>query len=128
MREHFSAGCADDARALEAIGKVWKKYGYLMDPHTAVAWAVMEDFKAQVDNGWANVVLSTASPYKFSRDVLSAISDAQPESGFGAMDMLHEFTKVPVPAPLAALRDMASRFNDCVDRTDMLDYVKRAIH
>jgi len=128
MREHFWTGCADDARALAAIGEVWRRHGYLMDTHTAVAWAVMEDFKAQVDNGWANVVLSTASPYKFSRDVLSAISDAQPESGFGAMDMLHEFTKVPVPAPLAALRDMASRFNDCVDRTDMLDYVKRAIH
>ena len=127
MREHFWAGCADDARALAAIGEVWRRHGYLMDTHTAVAWAVMEDFKAQVDNGWANVVLSTASPYKFSRDVLSAISDEKPESGFGAMDLLHDITEVPVPAPLAALRDMASRFTDCVDRTDMLDYVKNAI-
>ena len=127
MREHFWAGCADDRRALATIGEVWRRDGYLMDTHTAVAWAVMEDFKAQVDNGWVNVVLSTASPYKFSRDVLSAISDAQPESGFGAMDLLHEITKVPVPAPLAALRDMAPRFNDCVDRTEMLDYVKKAI-
>ena len=127
MREHFWAGCADDARALAAIGEVWRRHGYLMDTHTAVAWAVMEDFKARVDNGWANVVLSTASPYKFSRDVLCAISDARPESGFGAMDMLHDITKVPVPAPLAALRDMAPRFRDCVDRTDMLDYVKKSI-
>ena len=128
MREHFWAGCADDARALAAIGEVWRRHGYLMDTHTAVAWAVMEDFKAQVDNGWANVVLSTASPYKFSRDVLSAICDDKPESGFGAMDLLHQLTEVPVPAPLAALRDMAPRFNDCVDRTDMLDYVKRTIY
>ena len=128
MREHFWAGCANDARALAAIGEVWRRHGYLMDTHTAVAWAVMEDFEAQVDNGWANVVLSTASPYKFSRDVLSAICDDKPESGFGAMDLLHQLTEVPVPAPLAALRDMAPRFNDCVDRTDMLDYVKRTIY
>ncbi len=128
MREHFWAGCADDARALAAIGEVWRRHGYLMDTHTAVAWAVMDDFKAQVDNGWANVVLSTASPYKFSRDVLSAICDEKPESGFGAMDLLHQLTEVPVPAPLAALRDMTPRFTDCVDRTDMLDYVKRTIH
>ena len=127
MREHFWAGCADDRRALEAIGKVWRSHGYLMDTHTAVAWAVMEDFKAQVDNGWVNVVLSTASPYKFSRDVLSAISDEVPESGFGAMDRLHEMTKVPVPAPLAELRDKAPRFTDCVDKGDMLDYVKKAL-
>lgn len=127
MREHFWAGCADDRRALEAIGKVWRSHGYLMDTHTAVAWAVMEDFKAQVDNGWVNVVLSTASPYKFSRDVLSAISDEKPDTGFGAMDRLYELTQVPVPAPLAALRDKAPRFNDCVDKADMLDYVKKAL-
>jgi threonine synthase len=60
--------------------------------------------------------------------VLSAISDARPESGFGAMDMLHELTKVPVPAPLAALRDKAPRFNDCVDKADMLEYVRKALH
>ena len=127
MREHFWAGCADDRRALEAIGKVWRSHGYLMDTHTAVAWAVMEDFKAKEDNGWVNVVLSTASPYKFSRDVLSAICDEKPESGFGAMDRLYELTKVPVPAPLAALRDKAPRFKDCVDKADMLDYVKNAL-
>jgi threonine synthase len=98
-----------------------------MDTHTAVGWAVMEEFKASEDNGWVNVVLSTASPYKFSRDVLSAISDAQPDSGFGAMDMLHEATKVPVPAALAALRDKAARFTDCVEKGDMLDYVKNAL-
>ena len=124
MREHFWAGCADDTRALAAIGEVWRRHGYLMDTHTAVAWAVMEDFKAQVDNGWANVVLSTASPYKFSRDVLRAISDEEPSSGFGAMDRLHALTKVPVPAPLAALRDKAPRFDDCVDKADMLAYVR----
>ena len=124
MREHFSAGCADDARALQAIGRVWDERGYLMDTHTAVGWAVLEDFKASEDNGWVNVVLSTASPYKFSRDVLSAISDRQPESGFGAMDLLHETTGVPVPEHLAELRSKEARFTDVVEKDNMLDYVK----
>ena len=124
MREHFSAGCADDAAALDAIRRVWDEYEYLMDPHTAVGWAVLENFKANEDNGWVNVLLSTASPYKFSRDVLSAVSDAQPESGFAAMDKLNEVTGVPVPAALAALRDKEHRFNDCVEKNAMLEYVK----
>lgn len=127
MRERFSAGCADDARALDAIGRVWREHGYLMDTHTAVGWAVLEDFKAREDNGWVNVVLSTASPYKFSRDVLSAISDAEPESGFGAMDLLNAETGVPVPEPLAALRDKEPRFTDVVGKDEMLDYVKNAL-
>ena len=127
MRAHFSAGCADDARALDAIGRVWNAHGYLLDTHTAVGWAVMEDFKAREDNGWVNVLLSTASPYKFSRDVLSAISDDRPESGFGAMDRLHEITGVPVPAALAALRTLPARFDDCVEKDAMLAYVQAQI-
>ena len=127
MRDHFDAGCADDAAALKAIGEVWKEYGYLMDTHTAVGWAVLQDFKANRDNGYVNIVLSTASPYKFCRDVLSAISDEQPETGFAAMDRLHAVTGVPVPAPLAALRTLPIRFTDCVDKDAMLDYVKSAI-
>lgn len=127
MRNHFSAGCADDAAALDAIGRVWREHGYLMDTHTATAWSVMEDFKQKEDNGRVNVVLSTASPYKFSRDVLSAISEAQPESGFAAMDALHEATGVKVPEKLAALRSLTPRFDDCVAKDAMLDYVKEAI-
>ena len=127
MRDHFSAGCADDARALEAIGQVWREHGYLMDPHTAVGWAVMQDFRAREDNGYVSVVLSTASPYKFCRDVLTAVAGESPEDGFAAMDRLHEVTGVPVPPALARLRDMPVRFGDCVDRGAMLDYVKGAI-
>jgi len=127
MQEHFSAGCADDEDALEAIGNVWLEHRYLMDTHTAIAWAVMEQFKQNEDNGHVNVVLSTASPYKFSRDVLSAISDAQPDTGFGAMDALHEATEVPVPEKLAGLRSMKPRFDDCIDKDAMLDYVKEAV-
>ena len=128
MRDSFWAGCADDERALDAIGRVWRAHEYLMYTHTAVGWAVMEDFKAREDNGWVNVVLSTASPYKFSRDVLSAISDEKPETGFGAMDRLHALSGVRVPRQLAELRDRAARFDDCVDKADMLDYVKRALN
>ena len=127
MRAHFSAGCADDQAALCAIGRVWDAFGYLMDTHTAVGWAVMEDFKAREDNGYVNIVLSTASPYKFCRDVLSAISDEKPETGFAAMDRLYAVTGIEIPERLKKLRDMPVRFEDCVDKDAMLDYVKDAV-
>ncbi len=107
---------------------MWHDDGYLMDTHTAVGWAVMEDWLAREDNGWPTVVLSTASPYKFSRDVLAAISDAEPETGFAAMDALYAATDVPVPEKLAKLRDMKPRFDDCVDKAAMLAYVKEALN
>ena len=127
MRDHFAAACADDRAALEAIGRVWREHGYLMDTHTAVGWTALEQFKATQDNGYANIVLSTASPYKFCRDVLSAISDQVPADGFEAMDRLHALTQVPVPPRLAALRDKPARFKDCVDRDGMLEYVREML-
>ena len=124
MREVFWADSANDRRVAEVIGRVYRDAGYLMDTHTAAAWSAMERFRQAEDNGLATVVLSTASPYKFSRDVLSAISDSQPETGFAAMDQLSAVTGVPVPGNLASLREKAPRFNDCVDKDAMLDYVK----
>ena len=127
LRDHFDGGCADDEAGRRAIGTVWRDYGYLMDTHTAVGYAVMAQFKAQRDNGYKNVLLSTASPYKFCRDVLSAISEEQPLTGFEAMDRLNALTGVPVPPALRKLRDLPVRFDDCVGQGEMLDYVKGRI-
>ncbi|MBO7358409.1 MAG: threonine synthase [Clostridia bacterium] len=127
MKRHFDAGWADDTRALETIGRVWREHGYLLDPHTAVAWKVNEDVKARNGDDTKTVVLSTASPYKFGFDVLSAVSGGQANTGFEAMDRLSEFTGVPVPGNLAELRNMTPRFSDCVEKTQMLAYVKEAL-
>lgn len=127
MQRRFSAYCATDAEAAETIGRVWREHGYLLDTHTAVAWTAMEKFRAECDNGCATVVLSTASPYKFSKDVLRALNGSAPEDGFEAMDQLHRLTKVPVPANLAGLRGRAARFDDCIDRDQMNHYVQKAV-
>jgi len=127
MHDHFCAYCADDDRAVETIGRVWKEQGYLLDTHTAVAWNALEQFRAECDNGCAAIVLATASPYKFPKDVLKGITDEVPEDGFDAMDHLHALTKVPVPANLSGLRGKAHRFSECIDREAMTDYVKKAV-
>lgn len=127
MRRRFAAYCCDDESAMEVIGRVWREKGYLLDPHTAVAWSAMEQFRAEADNEYPTVVLSTASPYKFAGDVLRAISGDAAKSGFDAMDALHALTSVAIPRNLAGLRNAKVRFDDCIDREEMLDYVKKAV-
>lgn len=127
MRLHFEAYCAEDAEAGETIGRVWREHGYLLDTHTAVAWKAMEKFRAECDNGCATIVLSTASPYKFSKDVLRSICGDVPEDGFDAMEKLHELTQVPIPKNLAGLRGRKARFDDCIDRDAMNGYVRKAV-
>jgi len=127
MSLRFSAYCATDAEAMDVIGRVWRENGYLLDPHTAVAWSAMEQFRKECDNGCATVVLSTASPYKFSGDVLRALTDDAPADGFAAMEALNALTGVPVPQNLAGLKGKKARFDDCIGRDEMCEYVKKVM-
>ena len=123
LHSDFACGCCDDDRAAEAIAKVWKENGYLMDPHTAVAWAVGEDFSSACCDEAPVVVLSTASPYKFPAAVLSALGQTPDADEFAAIDQLHALTGVAVPKNLAALRQLPVRHTDVIDKEDMLSYV-----
>ena len=40
IQAEFAAGYCEDTQAEAAIGRVYKNYGYLMDPHTACGWIV----------------------------------------------------------------------------------------
>ncbi|MBP3396052.1 MAG: threonine synthase, partial [Clostridia bacterium] len=101
--------------------------GYLMDPHTAVAWCVSEQFMASRQDDAPVVVLSTASPYKFPAAVLSALGQEPDADEFAALDQLQALTGVPIPKNLAALREMPVRHTDVIDKEDMLSYVLRKV-
>ena len=127
MREQFEAYCANDAQANEVIGRVWKENGYLLDPHTAVAWYAMEQYRKEYGAKEPMIVLATASPYKFARDVLAALSDDVPEDGFEAMEQLVELTNVPAPEKLIGLKGRHARFSDCIEPAAMCEYVQRMV-
>ena len=124
VQETFCAGCCDDAKTGETIGKVWKEHGYLCDTHTAVACAVAEQCKEE--NGRPNVILSTASPYKFPASVVKGLGETPVEDEFAVMAQLNELTGVPVPKNLQGLDEKTVRHTDVVEADKMLDYVLTA--
>ena len=75
------------------------------------------------------VIASTASPYKFSRSVLQAVAPETelPNTEFDTVDKLNEITKMPVPAPLAGLKDKKVRFTDVTEVDKMQNYVLSAL-
>ena len=122
LHETFACGRADDAATRETIREVWDEHHVLLDPHTAVARHVLD---ARPADGVARVCLSTASPYKFSADVLAALGhDVSGMGGFACMDALSELTGTEPPAALSALRDAEERFGDVVSVSDMNRYVE----
>jgi len=62
----MSSSRMDDAGIVEAIAYVYRKHGYIVDPHTACAFAGLEEFERAV-------VLATAHPAKFPDAIRAAI-------------------------------------------------------
>ena len=119
IQAEFAAGYCDDTRAEDYIGKVYRDHGYLMDPHTACGWAVAERQKGENPM----VVLSTASPYKFSTAVLTAIGGDTSGSEYDRMERLRALTGVPIPANLAALREKPERHTGVIPKEKILEFV-----
>ena len=125
IRADFAAGCASDEEVAQEIKAIYQKVGYLCDPHTAVAFKVAREYQAASQSHNPMVVLSTASPYKFPRDVLTALGAEAPQSDFAAMDGLKALTNVPVPNSLAALRGQQERFNQVIEPSQIGDVAKK---
>lgn len=123
LKADFFGGFCDEAKTSEVIAKVWKEHDYLIDPHTAVAYEVMEQYRAATGDESQTVFVSTASPFKFCDSVLKSLGIDQVRPGIEALDQLSQVTGRPAPAPLAALRNKAVRFEDHVDKEQMMDVV-----
>ncbi|MBQ7071346.1 MAG: threonine synthase [Ruminococcus sp.] len=123
LADEFYAGCCDDEQTKACIKEIYDQYSYTCDTHTAVAVKVYQDYKAATGDETKTIIASTASPYKFSGSVLSALGENTEADEFSLVEKLAEVSKIPVPASLAALRDKAVRFDKTVDKTEMKDYV-----
>ena len=125
--EIFWAGYCDDTATLETIGKYFKDYGYLCDTHTAVALNVYGQYLHNTGDDRPVVIASTASPYKFAKSVLSAVSDKKAETEFDNVRLLSEVTGTDIPAPIKALENAEVRFNQVCGKDEMLKAVYDAI-
>lgn len=63
IRAHFAAGRADEEETAATMRTVRREAGYLLDPHSAVAFAVAEKESAEAET--PTIVLATAHPAKF---------------------------------------------------------------
>ena len=119
IQAEFAAGYCNDAQAEAVIGRVYRERGYLMDPHTACGWAAAETHRGDAPA----VVLSTASPYKFSTAVLTAIGADTSGSEYDRMERMQALTGIPIPPALAALRTKPERHTGVIPKEKMLEFV-----
>mgnify|MGYP002625131872 CR=1 FL=1 len=116
--------CSEEETA-EAISTLYKKTGYIIDTHTAVASGVYNKYREESGDDTVTVIASTASPYKFTRSVMTAIDPSYDSmEDFALIDRLCELAKVPVPQAIEDIRSAPIRHDTQCEVDAMCQTVK----
>ena len=125
--DKFHGGFATMDRVSAAIGYMYEKFDYLMDTHTGVGYRVYEDYIAYTGDRTPALLASTASPFKFAKDVADAIGMKEEENGFEYIKAVHAKTGVMVPEGLKDLEHKEVRHTGVVKVEEMESAVRDAL-
>lgn len=121
----FYGGYATEAETAVAIRNFFNAAHYLMDPHTAVANKVYDDYRAATGDTTPSIILSTASPYKFGHSVYESIYGTVPEGidDYAVLNLLSEKTGTVIPSPLKDLDQKPNQHQRVCTTSDMADCI-----
>ena len=123
LDSEFYTGCVYKEDTEKTIKETYEKYGYLLDTHTAVAYKTLEEYQNETKDKTVSVVLSTASPYKFSRSVYESLYGESDKEEFEIMYELEEKTGVKIPENLKGLENKKVLHNSVCEINGMENYV-----
>jgi len=118
LDKEFYAGYAEEDECVDTISDFFDEEGYVLDPHTSVAVKVAFDYEESENAKNKIVILSTASPYKFSDTVLKAITGKGEKDAFKSAEKLMEESALPIPEQILALKTKEKRFSLVIDKKD----------
>ncbi len=96
----FYASYCSEIDTKEAIKSLFNNEGYLMDPHTAVAYKVYLDYLKETGDQSKTVVISTASPFKFPESIIDSLDLPKSENAFEMIDIISKNCNVVIPSVL----------------------------
>ena len=124
LADFYGNFCTEE-ETKDAIREVYKASDYVIDTHTAVAAGVYKKYVADTKDDVPAVIASTASPYKFTRSVMDAISEGHENlDDFGLADALEKLSGVAVPKAVNDIRTAPVLHDRVVDAEDMPKTVK----
>jgi threonine synthase len=126
IRELFWSGYADDQKTSATIADVYGQHNYLIDTHTAVGRAVLGEYWEQEGDGRPVVILSTASPYKFTGSVTRAIMGNRFNHNLSETELIKVLsveTGTTVPANLTGLEEKAIKHKQVIATSAMRDHL-----
>ena len=120
--KEFYGNSANTEEVYAAIKEVYEKDNYLMDTHTAVAYAVKKKYVEETKDDKPALILSTASPFKFPRSICNALNiDVEKINDFKVLEKLSTETNNKIPNSLSTLETANVLHDEVWDKSEMRD-------
>ncbi len=127
-RTEIIGGWADEAATIRKMTAMYEQEGYLLDPHTAVACAVVDDLRAKGRlQDRPMVVMATAHPYKFPDAVAQAVGVEVMPDPYLTLQQVAEKSGCEIPASFQAMAAQKKRFTEMLDKDQMESAVRQLI-
>lgn len=131
MREKmadFYGGFANEEQTFRTIKELFRNEGYVIDTHTAVAYEVYKQYKDKTGDLSKTVILSTASPFKFTKNVCDAIDIYEPGmDDFQCADKLSKAACIKMPEQIKNLKSMKILHNRICTKYAMKETVEKIL-
>lgn len=127
LRKGVVGGWVNSDEGLDAIARTFRERHVLIDPHTAVATAMLNRYREATGDKTQAVIVATASPFKFGHAVARALGCAVKDD-FGCCRALSRATGEPVPARIASLENMPVRHEHVCTPDSMQDMLESLFH
>lgn len=120
---------ADEEETATAIRTMYTNADYVLDTHTAVAYAAYNKYIKESGDSTPTVIVSTASPYKFAKDVCTAIDEKYKDCDpFELMKELEKISGVKIPAPVVDIEKREVLHNNLCEREKIKDFVRAQLN
>jgi threonine synthase len=123
IKAQFWSSYCSEAETTVTVKKVYDEYGYVLDTHTAVAYKVYEDYLKANEDPSKTVILSTASPFKFTGSVYKSLFGDTDIEELDLINVLSDKTDLKVPAQIDGLAKRAIRHNRLCTPASMADEI-----
>ncbi|WAM32062.1 threonine synthase [Caldicellulosiruptor naganoensis] len=129
IQSDFWGDFSTDFETKKAIKSVYNEFSYLIDTHSAVGFDVYRKYKDKTSDITKTVILQTANPYKFAKDVVNALFDDEYNNidPFEAIEILYQKTKVEIPEGIKGLLSKAVLHPDVIEKDKMFDFILEKI-
>lgn len=127
LKNNFYGGYCNEIDTLKTIEEVNRKYKYIMDTHTAVAYKVYKNYIRDIEDKTKTIVISTASPYKFAKSVLEGLGANCEAEGADLIYELSKYYEDEIPAGINGIEKEAIMHSNNINNDEMKNAVDKIL-